>query len=47
MTDPAVVEKIELTGGYPMTMSPEAFSAFMRREADRWQPVLKEVGLRY
>jgi tripartite-type tricarboxylate transporter receptor subunit TctC len=47
MTDPAAVAKSERTGSYPMTMSPAEFAAFMHREADRWQKVLREVDLHY
>jgi tripartite-type tricarboxylate transporter receptor subunit TctC len=47
MTDPAAVAKSERTGSYPMTMSPMEFAAFMHREADRWQKVLRDVDLHY
>ncbi len=47
MTNPASVVTAERTGSYPMTMSPAQFAAFMRREADRWGRVLRELNLRY
>ena len=34
--DPAVKEKSERTGNYPVTATPEQFAAFIRQEADRW-----------
>jgi tripartite-type tricarboxylate transporter receptor subunit TctC len=30
-----------------MTMTPEEFGAFIRREAERWSTVLKETGIKY
>ena len=47
MADPAMREKSERTGAYPMTSTPEEFAQFMRREADRWAPVLKETGIKF
>jgi tripartite-type tricarboxylate transporter receptor subunit TctC len=35
MTNPDALEQSQLTGSYPMTMSPNQFTAFMHREADR------------
>jgi tripartite-type tricarboxylate transporter receptor subunit TctC len=47
LADPAVKEKSERTGSYPMTMAPAEFSAFIAREAERWSKVLKETNIRY
>ena len=47
MADPAVRERSERTGSYPMTMQPAEFSAFIRSESERWSKVLKELNLRY
>ncbi len=47
MADPAVKERFERTGAFPMPKTPEQFAAFIRQEADRWQPVLKETGIRF
>ena len=47
MADPAMREKSERTGAYPMTGTPEEFAHFMRQEADRWAPVLKETGIKF
>jgi tripartite-type tricarboxylate transporter receptor subunit TctC len=47
MADPAMREKSERTGAYPMTGTPEEFARFMRQEADRWAPVLKETSIKF
>ena len=47
LADPAVRQKSEDTGGYIETTTPEGMTAYMRREADRWEKALKELGLRY
>jgi tripartite-type tricarboxylate transporter receptor subunit TctC len=47
MADPGMREKSERTGAYPMTGSPEEFAAFMRQEAARWEPVLKETSIKF
>jgi tripartite-type tricarboxylate transporter receptor subunit TctC len=47
LSDPAVKEKSERTGNYPVTTTPEQFSAFMRKEADRWGKVIKDSGIRF
>jgi tripartite-type tricarboxylate transporter receptor subunit TctC len=47
LADPAVKEKSERTGSYPMTVTPEEFSAFIAKEAERWSKVLKETNIRY
>jgi tripartite-type tricarboxylate transporter receptor subunit TctC len=46
MADPAVREKSERTGNYPVTNTPEQFSAFIRKEADRWEKVMKETAIK-
>ena len=47
LADPAVRQRSERTGSYPMTMTPDEFGAFIREEAERWSKVLKETGIRY
>jgi tripartite-type tricarboxylate transporter receptor subunit TctC len=44
--DPAVREKSERTGNFPVTSSPEQFSVFIRKEADRWGKVMKEAAIK-
>jgi tripartite-type tricarboxylate transporter receptor subunit TctC len=46
LTDPAVREKSERTGNYPVTSTPGQFSAFIRKEADRWGKVMKETAIK-
>ena len=45
--DPAVKERSERTGNYPVTNTPEQFSAFIVKEADRWGKVIKETGIKF
>jgi len=47
MTDPAMREKSERTGAYPMISTPEEFAKFIRQEAGRWQKVLRETNIKY
>jgi tripartite-type tricarboxylate transporter receptor subunit TctC len=47
LSDPAVVATADAAGLYPATMAPAEFSAFIRREADRWSKVLPETGMRF
>jgi tripartite-type tricarboxylate transporter receptor subunit TctC len=47
LTDPAVKEKSERTGNYPVTCTPDEFSAFIRKEARRWEKVIKEAGIKF
>jgi tripartite-type tricarboxylate transporter receptor subunit TctC len=47
MADPAMREKSERSGAYPMTSTPQEFAAFMRQEADRWSKVLKETNIKF
>jgi tripartite-type tricarboxylate transporter receptor subunit TctC len=47
LADPAVRERSERTGNYVATSTPEEFSAFIVKEADRWSKVLKEANIRY
>src|ERR1700730_7410144 len=47
LTDPAVKEKSERTGNYPVTSTPDEFSAFIRKEARRWEKVIKESGIKF
>src|SRR5713226_3878548 len=47
LTDPAFKERSERTGNYPVTSTPEQFSAFIVKEADRWGNVIKETGIKF
>jgi tripartite-type tricarboxylate transporter receptor subunit TctC len=44
--DPGVKEKSERTGNLPVTNTPEQFSAFIRKEAERWSRVIKDTGIK-
>jgi tripartite-type tricarboxylate transporter receptor subunit TctC len=46
LTDPTVKEKSERTGNYPVTSTPDMFAAFIRKEAARWEKVIKETGIK-
>jgi tripartite-type tricarboxylate transporter receptor subunit TctC len=47
LNDPAVKERSERTGNYPVTNTPEQFAAFIIKEADRWEKVIKEIGIKF
>jgi tripartite-type tricarboxylate transporter receptor subunit TctC len=47
LADPAVKEKSEKTGNYPVTNTPEEFAVFLRQEADRWSKVIKDSGIKF
>jgi tripartite-type tricarboxylate transporter receptor subunit TctC len=47
LNDPAVKERSERTGNYPVTNTPEQFAAFIVKEADRWEKVIKEIGIKF
>jgi tripartite-type tricarboxylate transporter receptor subunit TctC len=47
LADPAVKAKADASGLYPATNTPAEFAAFIRKEAERWGPVVKETGMRY
>lgn len=46
LTDPAVKEKSERIGNYPVTSTPEQFASFIRKEADRWEKVIRDAGIK-
>jgi tripartite-type tricarboxylate transporter receptor subunit TctC len=47
LADPAIKAKADASGLYPATSTPAEFSAFIRKEAERWGTVVKETGMRY
>ena len=47
MTDPAMRDKSERIGAFPMISTPEEFEHFIRQEAGRWQKVLQETNIKY
>jgi tripartite-type tricarboxylate transporter receptor subunit TctC len=47
LSEPDVRQKFDKTGNFAVTSTPEAFAAFIRNEAGRWEKVLKEAGIRY
>jgi len=47
LSDRTVVATADAAGLYPATSTPAEFSAFIRREADRWSKVLPETGMRF
>jgi tripartite-type tricarboxylate transporter receptor subunit TctC len=47
LADPAVKERSERTGNYPITSTPAEFAAFIRKEAERWERVIKETGIKF
>jgi|KBSSwiStaDraftv2_1062776.scaffolds.fasta_scaffold39856_1 tripartite-type tricarboxylate transporter receptor subunit TctC len=47
MADPAMRDKSERTGAFPMITTPDGFGQFIRQEAGRWQKVLQETNIKY
>jgi len=47
LADPAIKQKADAAGLYPSTSTPAEFAAFIRKEAERWAPVVKETGIQY
>ncbi len=45
--DPQVKAKADAAGLFPVTMQPAEFAGFIRKEAERWAPIVKESGIRY
>ncbi len=47
LADPGIKQKADAAGLYPSTSTPAEFAAFIRKEAERWAPVVKETGIQY
>jgi tripartite-type tricarboxylate transporter receptor subunit TctC len=47
LADPGVKAKADAAGLFPATNTPAEFAAFIRKEAQRWEAVVKETGIRY
>jgi tripartite-type tricarboxylate transporter receptor subunit TctC len=47
LNDPAIKARADAVGLYPASSTPAEFAAFIRGEAARWQPVVKESGLHF
>jgi tripartite-type tricarboxylate transporter receptor subunit TctC len=47
LADPAIKAKADAAGLFPTTSTPAEFSAFIRKEAERWSTVVKETGMKY
>src|SRR5713226_4223536 len=47
LADPAIKAKADAAGLFPATSTPAEFSAFIRREAERWSVIVKETGMKY
>jgi tripartite-type tricarboxylate transporter receptor subunit TctC len=46
LKDPVVLTALEKMGATPVGNSPKDFDAFMRAEAAKWEPVLKEANIK-
>ena len=46
LADPLLKQRSEATGSYPIACTPEEFSAFIRREAQRWLRVIRDADIR-
>jgi tripartite-type tricarboxylate transporter receptor subunit TctC len=43
--DPAITERLEQLGVAPIASTPAALGTFLKREMDKWGPVIKEAGI--
>lgn len=46
LKDPQLEERLVASGSEPLPSTPEAFSAFIKSEISRWEPVIKAAGIR-
>jgi tripartite-type tricarboxylate transporter receptor subunit TctC len=47
LKDPVVLTALEKIGATPLGSSPQEFDAYMRAEAAKWGPVLKEANIKF
>jgi tripartite-type tricarboxylate transporter receptor subunit TctC len=47
LADPAIKGKADAAGLFPVTTSAEQFASFIRKEAERWAPVVRDTGMKY
>jgi tripartite-type tricarboxylate transporter receptor subunit TctC len=47
LADPGVRQKFDQSGNFAVSSTPEEFEAFIRKEADRWSKVLRDVDIKY
>jgi tripartite-type tricarboxylate transporter receptor subunit TctC len=47
LADPAIKGKADSAGLFPVTTTAEEFASFIRKEADRWAPVVRDTGIKY
>lgn len=47
LSDPGIKQKADAAGLFPFSTTPAEFTAFIRKESERWAPVVKESGIRY
>lgn len=47
LAEPEIKQKADAAGLFPSTTTPAEFAAFIRKEAERWAPVVKETGIQY
>ena len=46
LKDPVVMTALEKIGATPLGSSPAEFDAYMRAEAAKWGPILKEANIK-
>ena len=47
LDDPLVKERSDAAGLFAATSTPAEFAAFIRKEAERWKPVVQDSGMRF
>jgi len=46
LADPVLKQRSEATGSYPVTSTPEEFSIFIRKEAERWSRAIRDAHIK-
>ncbi len=44
--DPALVDRLDKSGIYPVSSTPAEFEAFVRKEMDRWSKIYRDSGIK-
>jgi len=47
LADPIIKQRADAAGLFPSTSTPEEFAEFIRKQSERWAPVVKETGIQY
>src|SRR5690606_25074825 len=45
LKDPAIIERFETLGAEAHSTTPEAFKAYLKKEDERWVPIIKNANI--